>query len=233
MTRVRIVGRGRAGGSLAVALSSVGWLVETPDRTARLEACGDGVDAVILAVPDSAIAEVAAQISPSATPILHLAGSLGLNVLAGHPQPGALHPLVSLPNAQLGSDLLLDNAWFAVAGHSIAVDIAEALGGRHFEVTDENRSRYHAAAAIASNHTVALLGQVERVAASCGVPFAAFVPLILGSVHNVAELGAAAALTGPVSRGDEATLDRHRQALDPAELDLYEAMVAAARKLLS
>jgi predicted short-subunit dehydrogenase-like oxidoreductase (DUF2520 family) len=99
-------------------------------------------------------------------------------------------------------------------------------------VADADRAAYHAAAAIASNHLVALLGQVERVAASAGVPLEAYLDLVRVTLDNVAELGPAAALTGPVARGDWDTVERHRAALDPAELAAYDAMVAAARRLV-
>ena len=73
------------------------------------------------------------------------------------------------------------------------------------------------------------MGQVERVAASVGVPLDAFLSLAAGALEDVALLGPAAALTGPVARGDLETIDRHRGALDPAELDGYDAGVALAR----
>lgn len=238
MATVRIVGAGRAGGSLARALRSVGWLVETLGRADDFSRAAADVDVCVVATPDGAIAEVAAAIEPGNAVVIHLAGSLGLDVLQNHEHCGGLHPLLSLADPERGAALLVDNAWFAVASSSnhadaIVLSMVEALGGRHFAVADEDRASYHAAAAIASNHTTALLGQVARVAAAAGVPFEAFVPLIIGSVHNVAALGAPAALTGPVARGDEATLDRHREALDKSELDLYEALVTAARKLIS
>ena len=100
-------------------------------------------------------------------------------------------------------------------------------------VDDEHRAAYHAAACIASNHLVALMGQVERVAASAGLDLDAFVGLARAALTDVAELGPAAALTGPAARGDEATLDRHRQTLDPAEIPGYEAGVALARRLVA
>ena len=81
---------------------------------------------------------------------------------------------------------------------------------------------------------MALLGSVERVAAGIGVPFAAYLDLVRATVENVAELGPAAALTGPAARGDIATLERHRAALAataPDELPAYEALVALARRL--
>ncbi len=239
MPSARIVGAGRAGGSLAVALRDVGWHVETLGRADDLSSAAVGVDVCVVATPDGVIAEVAASINPGDAVVIHLAGSLGLDVLVGHTDRGAMHPLMSLADAARGARLLAENGWFAVAGGSerasaMVQTIVDSLGGRHFSVVDEDRAAYHAAAAIASNHTTALLGQVERVAASVGVPFEAFVPLIIGSVDNVAALGASAALTGPVARGDEATLDRHRAALaalDADELELYEALVLAARKL--
>ncbi len=84
---------------------------------------------------------------------------------------------------------------------------------------------------MASNHLVALLGQVERLAAHAGVPFEAFLPLVTGTVENVDELGPAGALTGPVARGDDETVARHVDALPDDERDTYEALVREARRL--
>ena len=152
------------------------------------------------------------------TVVAHLAGSLGLDVLAPHPRRAALHPLVSLPDAEVGARRLRAGAWFAVAGDppgSLALmeALVADLGGRSFTVADADRAAYHAAAAIASNHLVALLGQVERVAAGAGVPLEAYLDLVRATLDNVAEMGPAAALTGPVARGDWATVERHRAAL--------------------
>ena len=121
--------------------------------------------------------------------------------------------------------------WFAVAGDLIAGRVVDALGGRAIGVADSDRVAYHAAACIASNHLVALLGQVERVAEQAGVPLDAYLDLVRGTVDNVAALGPAAALTGPVARGDWATVDRHRAAIDAGELPGYDAMVDLALRL--
>ena len=233
MMRVRVVGAGRAGGALGLALGRAGWTVEPAlGRGADLSAAAHGVDLLVLAVPDPVIAEVAAAIEPSPdTVVAHLAGSLGLGVLAGHPRPAALHPLVALPDAETGATRLADGAWFAVAGDPIVEQVVADLGGHAFTVADEDRTRYHAAAVIASNHLVALLGQVERVAPP-GVPLQAFLALARGTVDNVAALGPAAALTGPVARGDWATVERHLAALPEDERPAYEAMVALARRLV-
>lgn len=238
---VRVVGRGRAGGSLAGALTEVGWDVEVvAGRSATTATAAEGVDLVVLAVPDGAIAEVAAAVAPGPAVIAHLAGSLGLDVLAPHERRAAIHPLVALPTPEVGAERLRDGAWFAVAGEPIATEVVAALGGRAVEVDDEQRAAYHAAACIASNHLVALLGQVERVAAPVGVPLEAYLDLARATLDNVAALGPAAALTGPAARGDTATLDRHRAALDaldagaglgPEEREAYDALVVLAERL--
>jgi predicted short-subunit dehydrogenase-like oxidoreductase (DUF2520 family) len=106
------------------------------------------------------------------------------------------------------------------------------LGGTALEVGDADRASYHAAACIASNHLVALLGQVERVAATAGVPLTAYLDLVRATVDNVEQLGPVAALTGPVSRGDDATVARHLAALAPAERPAYEALADQARVLV-
>jgi predicted short-subunit dehydrogenase-like oxidoreductase (DUF2520 family) len=85
---------------------------------------------------------------------------------------------------------------------------------------------------VASNHLVALLGQVERLAAAAGVPAEAYWDLARPTIDNVVELGAAAALTGPVARGDWETVRRHLAAIAPDERDAYLAMSVAAARLV-
>ncbi|MEY2462107.1 MAG: hypothetical protein QOH64_245, partial [Acidimicrobiaceae bacterium] len=82
---VRVVGAGRAGRSLAAALGQLHWSVELSGRDSDVSGAADGVELLVLAVPDGAIAEVAASVEPVAsTVVAHLAGSLGLEVLAPH-----------------------------------------------------------------------------------------------------------------------------------------------------
>jgi predicted short-subunit dehydrogenase-like oxidoreductase (DUF2520 family) len=120
---------------------------------------------------------------------------------------------------------------FAVAGDPVARTIVDSLGGRVVEVADEDRAAYHAAACIAANHVVALLGQVERVAASVGLDLESFLPLTRAAVDDVAALGPGAALTGPALRGDWATLSRHLDALPEGERAGYQAGAALATRL--
>jgi len=232
---VRIVGAGRAGGAVALALAEVGWQVQPVlTRAASAESLSKAaadVDLVLIATPDDAVTEVAEAIKPSSAVVAHMAGSLGLEALASHRCCGALHPLVALPSAEIGAQRLRSGCWFAVAGDPLMRQVVADLGGRAFEVAEADRARYHAAAVVASNHLVALLGQAERIALASGVPFDAFMDLVKATVGNVDELGPAAALTGPAARGDSDTLARHLAAISPAERPAYRVLSQQARRL--
>jgi predicted short-subunit dehydrogenase-like oxidoreductase (DUF2520 family) len=193
----------------------------------------EGVELVVVATPDSSVTAVAASIEPSADVVIaHVSGSLGLAALAGHPRVAVLHPLVALPDPERGADRLV-GAWFGIStrGDPMVEEIVEELHGRIVRVEEHQWVRYHAAAVIASNHLVALLGQVERVAASIGAPIDAYLDLARGALADVAALGPAAALTGPVRRGDEATVARHLDSLPAAERGAYAALAEEARRL--
>jgi predicted short-subunit dehydrogenase-like oxidoreductase (DUF2520 family) len=252
-----LVGPGRAGTAVALALAARGWQpvavagrsLDAPSTwaaAARLAApavvvadAGREADVVVIATPDAAIANVATALAPSLRAgalVVHLSGASTLHeldgVLLARPdvEVGSLHPLQSLPSADVGRRRLA-GSWCAVDGSPRVEKIALTLGMRPFRVDAAHRVRYHAAACVASNHLVALLGQVERLAAHAGVPFEALLPLVRGTVENVDELGPAAALTGPVARGDDATIARHVDALPYDERDGYEALVREARRL--
>jgi predicted short-subunit dehydrogenase-like oxidoreductase (DUF2520 family) len=230
--RLRIIGPGRAGTSLALALADAGWDVAPMlGRHDDVAGAARGVDLLVIATPDDRVREVARTVEPVAsTVVAHMAGSLGLGVLAPHRRRAAVHPLVALPTPGIGAQRLA-GAWFAVAGDPFARRVVGALGGRSFEVADGDRAVYHAAAVIAANHLVALLGQVERLGRSVGVPFEAYLELARATLDNVAALGPAAALTGPAARGDEATIRRHLRALPAGERRAYRALADAARHL--
>ena len=173
MTTFRIIGPGRAGRSLLTALDGVAGFESrgTLGRDDDIGPAAFGVDALVIATPDDTVARVASQVAPvPTTAVVHLSGSLGLDVLFGHPRRGSLHPLMPLPNPEVGAERLASGITFAVAGDTVTRRMADALGGLAVEVADGNRSAYHAAASIAANHLVALIGQVERVAATIGLP---------------------------------------------------------------
>ncbi len=254
---VALVGPGRAGTTIALALMEQGHRVvavagrapDSPSTTAAASclSCepvlvsdvGRGAQIVVVATPDRAIESTTITIAPSLESdalVFHLAGSRGLDVLSPlremrpDVRVGALHPLQSFPSTSIGLERLR-GAWAAVAGDGEVTELARSLGLRPFELRDEERTRYHAAAVVASNHVVALLGQVERLARSCDVPFEAFAPLVRASVENAFATGPGAALTGPIERGDLATVERHLAALDPPDRDAYRALAREAARL--
>ena len=203
--RFSLVGPGRAGMSFHGALLTLGWQSENVfgvgDDVAN---AAQDVDLCVVAVPDRAIRSVAAKIAPGDAVVMHISGATPVSALSPH-RAAALHPLLSLADPDAGATALT-TCYFACGGDPLAQEIAEELSGKWFRVDDDDRALYHAAAAIGSNHLVALLGQVERVADEIGVPLEAFMALVQSSVDNVARLGPKEALTGPAARGDDATV---------------------------
>jgi predicted short-subunit dehydrogenase-like oxidoreductase (DUF2520 family) len=231
---IAIVGRGRLGTALAAALRARGHSVTGPLGRGRHDApAGPGV--VLLCVPDGDIAAAAAAVPPRPGLLVgHCSGATGLEVLAPH-EALALHPLMTVTDR---------GATFAGAGAAVAGStdrarataraLAVSLGMRPFAVADEDRVAYHAAAAVASNFLLALEDAAERLAASAGVPREALVPLVRATVDNWAAQGAPAALTGPIARGDEAVVARHRAAVAERAPDLaplYDALAQATRRV--
>jgi predicted short-subunit dehydrogenase-like oxidoreductase (DUF2520 family) len=233
MPALRIVGAGRAGTSLAGALERRGWSVHgLLGRGDDPRDAAVGVDLCVIATPDHAVATTAAAVVPVPdTVVAHLSGALGLDVLAPHRRRASIHPLVGLPDRERGAELLASGVWFALAGDPMVRAVVEDLGGRVVIIDDDDRAAYHAAATVASNHTVALMAQVERLAAGAGVPLAAYLDLVRATIDNVAALGPAGALTGPAARGDWATVDAHLRAAGPKEAPLYLALARAAAEL--
>jgi predicted short-subunit dehydrogenase-like oxidoreductase (DUF2520 family) len=146
---------------------------------------------------------------------------------------------MGLPNDEIGSARLLDNGWFALTEGCDAAgqQIVDALGGRAIVLQDDAdvRALHHAACCVAGNHLVTILGQVERLAQAAGVSPGAYFDLVRAVVDNVEGIGAAAALTGPVARGDYGTVERHREAIaahaGANDLALYDALLPATEKL--
>ncbi|HEX4979706.1 MAG TPA: DUF2520 domain-containing protein [Acidimicrobiales bacterium] len=228
---VRVIGPGRAGLSLLHAFEKAGWRALAPlGRGDDASAAAEGCDLVVLAVPDPVVAEIAAAVDPVATTVVaHVSGALTLDPLARHPRRASLHPL--RPLATTTSDLA--GAWFAVSGDPLAAEAVADLGGRAISVADEPRARvaHHAAAVVASNHLVALLDSVERIAADAGVPLDAYLDLVRATIDNVEVLGPERALTGPVARGDWTTVARHLDTVPASEAAAYRALAAGAARL--
>ena len=233
--RVGIVGPGRVGAALARAFPDAGVDVEGPvGRGERPARC----DAIVLCVPDAEIAGAAEVVTAAAPLVGHTSGATPLSALAHAGVPAfGLHPLQSFAHP----GVTFEGAGAAVAGSTpealaFATDLAERLGMTPFEIDDEGRAAYHAAAAVASNFLVTLQAAAEAIAAGAGLgredARELMLPLVRQTVENIAELGPAAALTGPVARGDEATVEAQRGAVErvtPELLVLFDELVRRTR----
>jgi predicted short-subunit dehydrogenase-like oxidoreductase (DUF2520 family) len=238
-TPLTVVGRGRVGRSLAAAAERAGIEVRlVPNED--LEATPRGA-AVLLCVPDEAIASVAQELAPTQPSLVgHVSGATTLDALAAATEQGAatfsLHPLQTFAHGETA----VEGTPAAIAGSTqesllYARSLAEALEMRPFEVPEEKRAAYHAAAAMASNLLVALEESAADVLTRIGVENARelLAPLVLRTASNWAERGPAA-LTGPIARGDHATVQRHRVALAetaPELVRLYDALAMRAEAM--
>jgi predicted short-subunit dehydrogenase-like oxidoreductase (DUF2520 family) len=211
---VTVIGAGRAGSAITARLRERGVAVRE-DGALRL-----------LCVPDRAIAEVARAIEPGPW-VAHVSGGTPLTELAPHVSRFSVHPLQTFTLAR-GPEQL-DGAWGAVTAESDdararALWLAETLGLRPFALADEHRASYHAGASIASNFLVTLYRAASELFAEAGVPPEALVPLLTRTIENDFEL------TGPISRGDWETVERHRDALRGSGFErAYEALVEVTR----
>jgi predicted short-subunit dehydrogenase-like oxidoreductase (DUF2520 family) len=235
---VGIVGPGRVGTALARALRDAGAEVEGPlGRGERPGRC----DAIVLCVPDAEIAAAAEVVTGAALLVGHTSGATPLSALAHAGVPAfGLHPLQSFAHPGVS----FTGAGAAVAGSTpealaFATGLAERLGMRPFEIDDEGRAAYHAAASVASNFLVTLQAAAEAIAVGAGLDRddarAMLMPLVRQTVENIAELGPEAALTGPVARGDDATVEAQRAAVErvaPELLGPFDELVRHTRALV-
>lgn len=242
-TRLVVVGAGRAGSSIAAAAKAAGLAVSLLGRDDQMPTLTPDEDAVLLCVPDGAIGAACERIAPglpAATAVGHVSGATSLAALGAAANRGcpvfSLHPLQTIPSP----DTSLSGAPCAVAGSggglAVARELAILLGMRPFEVPEQGRVAYHAAASIASNFLVALEESAAELLAAAGVaePREVLAPLVLRTAANWADVGASA-LTGPIARGDEATVAEHLKALAEAAphlQPLYEALAERARAIV-
>jgi predicted short-subunit dehydrogenase-like oxidoreductase (DUF2520 family) len=239
-TPLTVVGRGRVGCSLAAAADRAGAQVSLVSHEEAAESIPVGA-AVLLCVPDDQIAATAERLAGTApSHVGHTSGATTLDALAAAAERGAatfsLHPLQTFADGETP----VEGTPAAIAGSregslAYARRLAEALGMRPFEVPEESRAAYHAAAAMASNLLVALEESATEVMQSIGVNDARelLAPLVLRTAANWAERGPDA-LTGPIARGDRATVQRHRVALAesaPELVRLYDVLAMRAEAM--
>ena len=222
-----LVGPGRAGHALrdrAIAYGHAARLVRDP------AAAGDA-DVVLLTVPDRAVAEVAAGLEPTQW-VGHVSGATPLAALGPSPRRFVLHPAQSLERD--GGAAQLDGVSAFTTGAdgpaaAFAADLAEALGLHPVPLAEDVRPLPHVACVFASNYLVTLLATACRILDVEDAP-RILAPLARRALDNAIAQGGAMRPTGPVSRGDAATISTHLTALgrlDPALTDLYVALARA------
>ena len=240
-SRIGVVGAGRLGRALAGALERAGYVVDGPAGRGDVPAG----DAIVLCVPDAEITGAARAVAGAASLVGHTSGATALSALNPAADAGAelfgLHPLQTFTTRD-GPDRFV-GAGCAVAGSTVAATesaaaIARRLGMTPFELADDDRPAYHAAASIASNFLVTLEAAAESVAAAAGIEATdarrMLAPLVRATVENWAAAGPRGALTGPVARGDEETVAAQRSAVERAQPDLlplFDALVERTRRL--
>jgi predicted short-subunit dehydrogenase-like oxidoreductase (DUF2520 family) len=214
---VQVIGSGRVGSAVSARLSERGI------------ATREEAELVLLCVPDGAIAETARAVEPGPW-IAHVSGATPLSALEPHSRRFSLHPLQTF-SLRRGPEQL-DGAWGAVTAETddargAGFWLARTLGLEPFELADDARPLYHAGAAIASNYLVTLHAVASDLFRAAGAPPEALVPLMRRTIDNDFEL------TGPIERGDWATVDAHRRAIRDAKPELeplYDVLAEATAR---
>ena len=216
---VNVIGSGRVGSAIGARLGERGVAVAE-----------DGAELVLLCVPDGAIADVARDV-PVGPWVAHLSGATPLAALEPHERRFSLHPLQTFTRER-GADQL-DGAWAALTAESeearaVGSWLAEVVGLHAFDLADDARTLYHAGAVFASNYVVTLHRAATLLFGAVGAPPEALEPLLRRTIDNGYEL------TGPISRGDWATVNAHRDAIRgelPQLEHLYETLAGATLAL--
>ncbi|MEO6323862.1 MAG: DUF2520 domain-containing protein [Thermoanaerobaculia bacterium] len=257
LERVVVLGKGRLGTALTSALMAceVAASARSGRQTLAEGLPADDADAasvVILAVADGAIQPLAESLARSLSfgaraIVLHCSGVLDVSALESlHRQGcavGSFHPLQTFPD-KTERPAAFRGVTFGIEGdleaRAMARKLADRLEGFAVEIHPGTKALYHLAAVLAGNGAVGLIGAARDAMTAAGFErgqaLAALGPLVLTSIEGALSRGPEAALSGPVSRGDDATLERHRAALrqwDPERLPLYEALVREQERLVA
>jgi predicted short-subunit dehydrogenase-like oxidoreductase (DUF2520 family) len=216
---VNVIGRGRVGSALAARLEERGVAVR------------EDAELALLCVPDTAIRDVARGLTPGPGRwVAHVSGATPLSALDPHERRFSLHPLQTFTRAR-GPEQL-DGAWAAITAETdeareLGFELARVLGLEPFELADAQRPLYHAGAAVAASYLVTLHRVASELFSAAGAPPEALEPLMRRTIEN------GFLPTGPIQRGDWATVEAHREAIRRARPDLeplYDVLAEATAK---
>lgn len=208
-------------------------------------------DTILLAVPEGKLAEIARALARMGGAkwrgkiVLHTSGALDREVLAPlallGASTGSLHPMQTFGARGIPR---LKGVSFAIEGdaraRAVARKIARELGGLPLRIVGARKPAYHAAGVIVAGHALGLVEASAQILMHCGIPRrraqATLLPLMRQMLDNYERQGPRAAWTGPIPRGDFATVARHLRALrsEPVELRrAYEALALLSARVLS
>jgi predicted short-subunit dehydrogenase-like oxidoreductase (DUF2520 family) len=259
---VGLIGPGRAGIGLALALTQAGYTVRLHGRKKKKVpspltlTVGDGETApdwvasagvVILAVRDDGIRPLAEALAAARAitadhVVLHLSGVQGQEglgpLVSSRAALGSFHPLQTIVEPER-APARLKGSWAAVEGMPRAALAAERLaqdmGMRPFRIATKAKAIYHAGAVFASNYLVVVEAIAQRLLRHAGLTdadaWAALRPLVEGTFENLGRIEPKDALTGPIARGDTATIMRHLESLTFDDGKLYRELGRAALEL--
>jgi predicted short-subunit dehydrogenase-like oxidoreductase (DUF2520 family) len=213
-----------------------------------IKVCGIGEAAasaqlVLITVSDSAIASVCDHLAHEKSfsqgqIVAHCSGALSSDVLDSArlcgAQIGSFHPLQMFPTVEAALANIPGSHWFCegdAPALNVLEELVEKIGGIPHTITAANKALYHCSSVIACNYLNALMDIALNVAEQAGLErktaWRALLPLVNATITNIDKLGTAQALTGPIERGDAATVEHHLQALtnaDPEIVDIYKAL---------
>lgn len=210
--------------------------------TTNLNRCAPA-DIILIATADDQLATTAAQLSETVTLrkttlLVHCSGLHPAAVLKQsieNDQPTlAMHPLQTFASGEQGKKCLA-GCFFSLEGDADAIEqgqhLVTDLGGQSFIIEGAYKARYHAAACMASNFVTTIIDSAAEVLSQCNphqeIPVAVLGPLIRTAVENSLTLGTEAALTGPIVRGDDGTINSHIEQLQqfhPHLVGLYKQL---------
>lgn len=249
---IGLIGAGRVGSSLTLALHQAGYRIaavasRAPEHAAEvatsvgaahlpLVAVPRYAELVLLAVPDDAVTSLAQLLKDAGAwqpgqMVVHCSGALPAAALhpaaAAGAQVASFHPLAAFALRNLP---LPTNVTFAVEAqgslHTLLHRMATELGGRALDLRPEDKPLYHAAAVLASNYTVVLAALAARLLEHTGATsdeaLQALLPLLETTMSNLRAQGLPDGLTGPLVRGDVGTVARHVAALEAHDPRLAE-----------
>ena len=257
MLKLGFIGAGTVGTALARRLSEKGYRIvavasrrqSSAEKLAQSipncravngnQSVADTAEFVFITTPDGAIGTVASEIKwHRGQSVVHCSGADSIDILEPARKSGAktggFHPLQTFASVQQAIDNI-PGSTFAVEAEepllSTLKDMATALDGTWIQLKASDKVLYHAAAVIACNYLVTLVKLATDLWQTFGIPreqaTRALMPLLRGSLNNIANVGLPNCLTGPIARGDLGTIKKHLNALgntDSTLLDIYKEL---------